>query len=271
MSQGARPVTSPTRKRYLRRRRLYQWLVVAVQVSLVIGLILLWELAARKGWIDAFIMSQPTRIWSSIMSLYDRGELFMHLGVTVFETAVGFTVGTLGGILIAIVLWWSPFWSRVFDPFIVMLNSVPKVALGPILIVWLGTNMTAVLAMAVAVSIIVTIMMVFNGFKEVDAGRITLVRSFGANKWQILTKVVLASSIPTMIAALKVNVGLALVGTIVGEFLASKAGLGFLIIYGGQVFNMHLVMASVMLLMVVSVALYYLVSGFERLIVKGRD
>ena len=165
----------------------------------------------------------------------------------------------------------SPFWSKVCDPFIVMLNSIPKVALGPIFIVWLGTNTTAVLAMAVAVSIIVTIMMVFNGFKEVDSNQIRLLQSFGASKRQILTKVVLAASIPTMIAALKVNVGLSLVGTIVGEFLASKAGLGFLIIYGGQVFNMHLVMASVTLLLVVSVALYYIVSAFERWAVRGRE
>lgn len=245
--------------------------MIAVQVVLAVGIVLLWEHAARLGWIDAFIMSQPSRIWAAILNLYRRGELFMHLGVTVWETTVGFVVGTVAGILIAILLWWSPFWSKVFDPYIVMLNSIPKVALGPILIVWLGTNMTAVLAMAIAVAIIVTIMMVFNGFKEVDPNQIRLVKSLGATKWQILTKVVLAASVPTMIAALKVNVGLSLVGTIVGEFLASKAGLGFLIIYGGQVFNMHLVMASVVLLLLVSVALYYVVSAIEQWVVKGRQ
>lgn len=270
-SRALRHPLSPARRVYLRKRAVERWLIAGVRVLLIVGFIALWEYAARRGWIDSFIMSQPTRIWSAIVGLYNRGELFMHLGVTVWETSVGFTVGTIGGIAIATLLWWSPFWSKVCDPFIVMLNSIPKVALGPIMIVWLGTNMTAVLAMAVAVSIIVTIMMVFNGFKEVDANQIRLVQSFGATKMQILTKVVLAASIPTMIAALKVNVGLSLVGTIVGEFLASKAGLGFLIIYGGQVFNMHLVMASVMLLLVVSVALYYLVSAFERWAVRGRE
>lgn len=262
---------SPARRQYLKARTRRHALIIGVQIALAIGGVILWEIAARKGWIDAFIMSQPTRMWAAIVNLYNRGELFTHLWVTVWETAVGFTVGTVGGIIIAVLLWWSPFWSQVFDPYIVALNSIPKVALGPILIVWLGTNTTAVLAMAIAVSIIVTIMMVFNGFKEVDANQIKLVKSFGAGKWQILTKVVLASSIPTMIAALKVNVGLSLVGTIVGEFLASKAGLGFLIIYGGQVFNMHLVMASVVLLLLVSIALYYLVTAFERLVVKGRE
>lgn len=264
-------VISPARRRYLRKRTVERWLVAGVRLILVAGALLLWEHAARAGWINSFIMSQPTRIWAAIVNLYNRGELFHHLWITVWETTVGFTVGTLGGIGIATLLWWSPFWSKVCDPFIVMLNSIPKVALGPIFIVWLGTNTTAVLAMAVAVSIIVTIMMVFNGFKEVDSNQIRLLQSFGASKLQILTKVVLAASIPTMIAALKVNVGLSLVGTIVGEFLASKAGLGFLIIYGGQVFNMHLVMASVTLLLVVSVALYYIVSAFERWAVRGRE
>lgn len=271
MKRRGRVEMSEARRKYLRARATKHWLVVSTQIGLVIGLFVLWEIAARQGWIDSFIMSQPTRIWTAVSNLYRRGELFMHLGITVWETVAGFTLGTVGGIIIAILLWWSPFWSKVSDPFIVMLNSIPKVALGPIMIVWLGTNMTAVLAMAISISIIVTIMMVFNGFKEVDSNQIKLVRSFGASNWQILTKVVLAASIPTMIAALKVNVGLSLIGTIVGEFLASKAGLGFLIIYGGQVFNMHLVMASVILLILVSVALYYVVTGFEKWAVRGRD
>ena len=262
-------VISPARRRYLRKRTVERWLVAGVRLILVAGALLLWEHAARAGWINSFIMSQPTRIWAAIVNLYNRGELFHHLWITVWETTVG-SDQHLGGISIATCAVVAILVQRC-DPFIVMLNSIPKVALGPIFIVWLGTNTTAVLAMAVAVSIIVTIMMVFNGFKEVDSNQIRLLQSFGASKRQILTKVVLAASIPTMIAALKVNVGLSLVGTIVGEFLASKAGLGFLIIYGGQVFNMHLVMASVTLLLVVSVALYYIVSSFERWAVRGRE
>ena len=158
--------------------------------------------------------------------------------------------------------------SRILDPYIVILNSVPKVALGPIFIVWLGTGLKAVVAMAVATSIIVTIMVVHNGFKNIDPNKIKLMRTFGASRLQIFTKVVIPASVPTMISALKVSVGLSLVGTIVGEFLGSKAGLGYLIVYGGQIFNMSLVMAAVIMLSVVSALLYYLVVLLERKIVR---
>ncbi|MDI9442290.1 MAG: ABC transporter permease, partial [Bacillota bacterium] len=182
----------------------------------------------------------------------------------------GFTTGTIAGILLAILLWWSPFLSRVMDPYIVVLNSIPKVALGPIFVVWLGTTITAVVAMAIAVSVIVAVMMMHTGFQEVDENQVKLVQTFGASKGQVLRKVIIPASLPTMIAALKVNVGLSLVGTIVGEFLASKAGLGYLIIYGGQVFNMSLVMGSVILLSIVSVILYYAVTLLEDRVTRGR-
>ncbi|NLL35784.1 MAG: ABC transporter permease [Clostridiales bacterium] len=254
---------------YLRRRRLERISVRGAQLLIVIGFFLLWEIAASRGWINAFIFSQPTRIWAATMRLARDGELWRHLGWTVWETVLGFSIGTAAGIVIAILLWWSTFFSKVMDPYIVVLNSIPKVALGPIFVVWLGTTITAVVAMAISVSIIVTIMMMHTGFKEVDPNQIKLVRTFGGSKGQVLSKVVIPASVPTMIAALKVNVGLSLVGTIVGEFLASKAGLGYLIIYGGQVFNMSLVMASVLLLLIVSVILYYGVSLLEDKVSRG--
>jgi len=230
----------------------------------------LWELAARARIVDPFIASQPTRIWETLVRLATAGDLWLHLGVTVAETVAGFVLGTLLGVGAAIVLWWFPFWSDVSEPYIVMLNSIPKVALGPIFIVWLGTNVRAVLAMAIAISVIVTLLMVFTAFREVDPNKIKLLRTFGATKTQILLKAIIPSTVPTMIGALKVNVGLSLVGTIVGEFLASKAGLGYLIIYGGQVFNMSLVMAAVILLAIVSILLYYVVSYLERQVVRQR-
>lgn len=261
---------SPEHRQYLRKLRLRQICIRGTQVLLLIGLFLLWELAARLGWINAFIFSQPTKVWTAIVRLASQGELWRHLGWTVGETVIGFTAGTIGGIILAVLLWWSSFLSRVMDPYIVVLNSIPKVALGPIFVVWLGTTMTAVVAMAVSVSIIVAVMMMHSGFQEVDPNQVKLVQTFGANKGQVLRKVIIPASVPTMIAALKVNVGLSLVGTIVGEFLASKAGLGYLIIYGGQVFNMSLVMGSVILLSLVSVVLYYGVSLVEEKVTKGR-
>ena len=256
--------------RYLQQRRLQALCVRGAQFLLLIGFFLLWETAASKGWINALIFSQPSRVWAATVRLASEGQLWKHLGWTVWETVLGFSVGTAAGILIAVLLWWSTFISQVMDPYIVVLNSIPKVALGPIFVVWLGTTITAVVAMAISVSIIVTIMMMHTGFKEVDPNKIKLVRTFGGTKHQVLFKVIIPASIPTMIGALKVNVGLSLVGTIVGEFLASKAGLGYLIVYGGQVFNMSLVMASVLLLLVVSVILYYGVTLLEQRVSRGR-
>jgi len=262
---------SPEHLAYIQRIKRRQHIMRATQILLLVGLFALWEVAARLGWINAFIFSHPSKIWNAALRLASQGELWKHLGWTVGETAIGFTAGTFLGIVIAILLWWSDFFSRVLDPYIVVLESIPKVALGPIFVVWLGTTVTAVIAMAIAVSVIVTIMMMHTGFKEVDPNKIKLARTFGATKFQILTKVIIPASVPTMIGALKVNVGLSLVGIIVGEFLASKAGLGYLIIYGGQVFNMSLVMASILLLAVVSIILYFLVAKLEERIVRGRD
>ena len=261
---------SQAHKEFLRRRARRRALVQIARWTVLIAAFGLWEIAARHRIVDPFIASQPSRVWSALVRLASGGDLWLHLGMTVGETVLGFLLGTLLGVAAAIALWWSPFWSDVAEPYIVMLNSIPKVALGPIFIVWLGTNVRAVIAMAIAISVIVTVLMVFSAFREVDPNKIRLLETFGASKRQVLFKVIVPATVPTMIASLKVNVGLSLVGTIVGEFLASKAGLGYLIIYGGQVFNMSLVMAAVILLALVSIALYYLVSYLESRMVRAR-
>jgi len=261
---------SDEHRRFLRGLRNHQRIVAAARFGIFVAFFLLWEVAARYGWINAFIISQPSRAWAAVANLFNRGELWLHLGMTVGETAIGFTVGTLAGIVVAVLLWWSDTLSEILDPYIVVLNAIPKVALGPIFIVWMGTNVKAIIAMAIAVSVIVTIVMMYVGFREVDPDRVKLLRTFGATRWQILGKVVLPASVPVMVAALKVNVGLSMVGTIMGEFLVSRAGLGFLIVYGGQVFNMSLVMGSVILLSIVSVLLYYGVSALEKAVLRAR-
>jgi NitT/TauT family transport system permease protein len=227
-------------------------------------LIAVWELGARYGWINPFIFSSPSLVVALLWRMIADGSLWLHLGWTVTETAIGFTVGTLLGTLIAVALWWSKALSEMLDPYLVVLNSIPKVALGPIFIVWMGTGMTAILAMALAISVIVTVLMVFSGFQEVDPDKIKLLRTFGATRGQILRLVVLPASVPTIIAALKVSVGQSLVGVIMGEFLVSQAGLGYLIVYGGQVWKMNLILGSLTVLCLVSIALYYGVSWLER-------
>ncbi len=269
MPSAAHPVPSAAHMAYLRALARERWLIIGVRLALLFGFFALWEAAARLGWINAFIVSQPSKAYEAAAKLAHSGQLLTHLWFTTWETVAGFVLGTALGIALAIGLWWSEFWSRVLEPYIVVVNSIPKVAIGPIFIVWLGTNPRAIVAMAVAISFIVTLLMVFTGFRQVDPNRIKLVKSFGANKPQILTKVILPASVPTMIGALKVNVGLSFVGTITGEFLVSSAGLGYLIVYGGQVFNMSLVMSSLLILVALSTILYYLVSALEHWITRG--
>lgn len=255
---------SEDRRRYLcalRRRRLF---TSAARLALFVVLMAVWETAARLRWINPFIFSYPSQIVGVLTGMVADGSLWRHIAWTMTETAIGFTVGTLIGTLIAIALWWSSALSRVFDPYLVVLNSIPKVALGPIFIVWLGTNMPAIISMALAISVIVTVMMVFAGFQEVDPDKIKLLRTFGASRGQILRLVVLPASVPTIISALKVSVGQSLVGVIMGEFLVSQAGLGYLIVYGGQVWKMPLILASIAVLCFMSMALYYGVSWMER-------
>ncbi|NLG36964.1 MAG: ABC transporter permease, partial [Clostridiales bacterium] len=238
--------------------------IMASRISLALVIIGLWELAAHMQWIDPFIMSSPSRIVRTVASLYRSGDLFMHIGVTLWETAAGFVMGTLLGIGIAVLLWWLPAAARILDPYLVVLNSLPKIALGPVIIVWVGAGAGAIITMALLISVIVTVLNVLNAFLEVSEEKILLVRTFGATRVQILRLVVLPASIPAMISTLKINVGMTWVGVIVGEYLVSRAGLGYLIVYGGQVFKLDLVMASILILAVVAALMYLVIAHVEK-------
>ncbi len=238
--------------------------VIFSRLILLIFIFSLWEIAGRLEWIDPFIMSQPSRIIRTVVSLSKDGSIFLHTGVTIYETIIGFVSGTIFGTIIAIVLWWSDFLAKVVDPYLVVLNALPKTALGPDILVWIGGTTKSIIVMALLVSIIVTIISVYTSFSNCDEDKIKLLKTFGANKLQILGMVVLPSNIPAIISALKINVGLSLVGVIVGEFLVSKSGLGYLIIYGGQVFKMDLVMTSVIILAVTAALLYMTVLWIEK-------
>jgi NitT/TauT family transport system permease protein len=259
-----RGAASERHARFLRRLRLRQGFVFLVQFLVLIGFLAAWQLAAAQRLIDPFITSQPSAIAQKLVDLADDGSLRYHIAVTVAETLIGFTLGTLAGIAIAASLWWSDFFSDVSEPYIVVLNATPKMALGPVFIVWLGASMTAVIALAISISLFVTILSVYSAFRQADPDKLVVARSFGATKWQLFTKVVFPSAVPTIIATLKVNIGLSLIGAIVGEFLAANAGLGYLIIYGQNIFNMSLVMTSLVILTVIAGIMYYLVSLFER-------
>jgi NitT/TauT family transport system permease protein len=182
MSDKANTPVSPEHLVFLRSVKLNKLKIIAVQVLLLVGLILLWEMAANLRLINPFITSQPSRVIATLISLYNEGNLFYHIGVTIFETVVGFTLGTIIGTGVAILLWWSDFLARVLDPYLVVLNSLPKIALGPILIVWIGNGMQAIIAMALLISVVVTILGVYSGFVQVDPERIKLLKTFGATQ-----------------------------------------------------------------------------------------
>jgi len=262
------PDLSTERKAYLHTRRCHRLAVLATQFMILIAFILIWEIAARTNLIDPFITSQPTRIMQTLFRLHSDGSIYHHVWVTFMETFWGFTLGTLGGFLCAVLLWWSQSLHEISEPYLVILNAIPKVALGPLLIVWLGNGSAAIIGMTLLISIIVTIISMVNGFFEVDPDKIKLLRAFGASRLQVLIKIVLPASLPSMITALKVSVGLCLVGVIMGEFLVSEAGLGYLIVYGSQVFKLDLVMTSIIILALIAAILYGLVSYAEKRLLR---
>lgn len=261
-------IPSSRRLAYLRSRQRERTAVRSLQIFLLIFFLILWEVSARLGWIDAFIFSSPARVAKTIVGLNKNGGLWVHLGTSCVETVAGFLLGTLSGTLIAILLWWSRFLSRVLDPYLVVLNALPKTALGPIFIVWIGAGTASIVAMTLAISLIVTILNMLVGFLSTDEQKLRLLRSMGAGRGQILRKLVLPANFPALFNTLRVNVGLSWVGVIMGEFLVSKAGLGYLIVYGSQVFNMDLVMASVLILAAAAVVMYQIVLWLEKFLKK---
>jgi NitT/TauT family transport system permease protein len=261
---------SKEHEEYIKKHRLHKSSIIITQTALLVLFFALWEIAAHMRWIDPFIMSQPTRVLRTIINLTADGSIFTHTGITVLETIIGFLSGTIIGTIIAILLWWSEFIAKVLDPYLVVLNALPKTALGPIILVWIGGTVSSIIVMALLISVVVTILNVYLAFESCDEDKVKLLRTLGASKLQILTKVVLPSSIPAIISVLKINVGLSLVGVIVGEFLVSRAGLGYLIIYGGQVFKMDLVMTSVLILAVAAALMYLSVAWFEKKLNKMR-
>ncbi len=245
-------------------------LINVARFAILLLFLTLWELSAAFNWINPFITSSPSRIATAIMDLYKNGSLFYHVGTTLWETLVGFFIAVALGYSIALLLWWSEAFRRVSEPYFVVLNALPKIALGPLIIIWCGTGSSAIIFMTVLIGLIVTILNMLGGFMATDPNKLLLLRSMGATKLQILTKLVIPSSLPTFISMLKINVGMAWIGSIMGEYIVSKAGIGYLIVYGGQVFKLDLVMSAVFILCVLAALMYASVALLERLVIKNR-
>ncbi|WP_239094112.1 ABC transporter permease [Bacillus sp. B15-48] len=255
-------------EQYLSSLKREKRIIRLCQFFIFIMFFVLWELASKYQWLDPLIFSAPSKIWGLFIAKLLDGSLVGDIGVTLTETILGFLIGTLAGTLLAAFLWWSPFFARILDPFLVILNAMPKIALGPILIVAIGANMASIIAMGALVSVIITTIVVYTSFKEVDPHYIKVLQVFGATRTQCFKEAILPASFPTIISTLKVNVGLSWVGVIVGEFLTSSKGLGYLIIYGFQVFDFTLVFLSLLVIAVFATIMYQLVELLENKLIK---
>lgn len=256
-------------KKYLRRKRNKKILITSSRLLLAILLIVIWEVLARYKIINTFITSSPSNVVNTIVSLYNDNNLFNNIWTTIYETLISFGLGTAIGTLLAMIFWYFNFIYKVLDPYLTILNSLPKIALGPIIIIFFGANINSIIIMALLISVIVTVITVYNGFISTDKNKIDLLKSFSANKMQIFRYAILPSSYPTIISSLKINISMTLIGVIMGEFLVSKEGIGYLINYGSQVFNLNLVISGIIILMIVSYLMYMIVSYIEKILVKN--
>lgn len=260
---------SEEHKKFLKKAERRQKAVIFVQVGALVLLVALWEILARLNVIDPFIMSSPSRVVKSVVSLSQSG-LWRHVLITLFETMTGFFIANVAGVISAFLMWYFAFFKDVAEPYLVVLNSLPKIALGPILIVWCGIGYKPIIAMTVLICVIITNITALAAFCETDGDKIYLLQAMNAKKLTIFFKLVLPSSLPALISMLKINVGLSFVGSIMGEYLVSREGLGYLIVYGGQVFKLDLVMAATVILLFLAGVVYYLVSLLEKLVIRYR-
>ncbi len=255
---------SKARKKYLKTLKKDKILVLLGQLALFAAFIGLWQLLADTGAIDPFFFSSPSRIVNTIIDLAKDGNLWIHIWTSLYETIIGFIIATILGTLVAILLWCSEKLRRIMEPYLIILNSLPKIALGPMIIFWVGSGTGATIVMCVLICVILTTISMLNAFISCDNDKILLMKSMHANKFQILFKLILPSSLPAFISVLKINVGMSWVGTIMGEYLSSKAGLGYLINYGSQILKLDIVMASIVLLCILAAGMYLLVSPLEK-------
>ena len=256
-------------KLYLRKLKIEKILVYSVQILIIVGFNILWEYASNKGIINTFIYSSPSRMIKTIIDLYNQNNLFNHIWVTVYETVISFSLATILGTIIAIILWYSKFLYRVFDPYLTVFNSLPKVALGPIIIIIFGANIKSINIMALLISIVISISNVYSGFINTDKNKIKLLKSFGASKNQMLKYLIIPNNYHVIVNSLKINVGMSMVGVIMGEFLVSKEGIGYLINYGSDVFNLNLVFAGIIILLIVSYLMYLIVLYIEKVLIRN--
>lgn len=249
---------------YIKKTRQHKHLVLFFQIFIFAFFIILWEISSHNGIINTFIFSSPSRMLLACQELFLTGDLLKHIGITLAETFGSFFLVASISLLIAILLWWNTTLSEIFEPYFVILNSLPKSAMAPIFIVWLGNNMKTIIITAVSVAIFGSILNLFTSFQTTDPDKLKLIYTLHGNRFDCLTKVILPINLPAILSVLKVDIGLCLIGVVIGEFLAARKGLGYLIIYGSQVFKMDWVMLSIVLLCLIAALLYGILNRLEK-------
>lgn len=249
---------------FLRAQKKHLWIVRISRLLILVTFLLSWELTSRFGIIDSFIFSSPSKVILCFWSMVLDKSIFLHIGVTLYETLFSFALVTIISLLIATLLWFSRKASEISEPFLVVLNSLPKSALAPLLIVWLGATPTTIIVAGMSVALFGSIMNLYTTFRGIDEELLKLIYTLGGNKFHALTKVVIPSSVPEIISNMKVNIGLCLVGVVIGEFLAARNGLGYLIIYSSQVFKLDWLLMSIVLLCILAMGLYTLIEALEN-------
>ena len=249
---------------YLKKLKKEKRIILFFQILIILLFIIIWQLLADFNLINTFISSSPKEVLLTLIDLHKTNNLYQHIFITVLETFVSFSLGTILGIIIATTLWYKPRIYKIVEPYLTILNSLPKVALGPIIIIWCGAGMKSIIFMALLISLIITIINVYQGFISTDQEKLKLLKSLKATKYQIYKYLILPNSFSNIISALKINISLILIGVIMGEFLVSKSGIGYLIMYGSQVFNLDLVITGVIILCIVASLMYYAILFLEK-------
>jgi NitT/TauT family transport system permease protein len=264
---------SPQYLAWLKRERRGHVMVRGAQLAVLLVFLVLWEVLPKAQIVNPVLTSYPSALWPTFIELLkstpQQPSILMHTWATVLATVLGFTGAMVLGTAIAALLWWWNALYKVLDPYLVVANAMPKTAFVPIFYIWLGATMS-IYGMSLAISVFVTILMIYSGFQGIDPNKVKLAQTFGASKGQILRKVVLPGSVPTLLAALKVNTGLSLVGVVVGEFQSANLGLGYLIQYGSQIFKMNIVMTGITILAIVSSLMYLAISWLETAVMRRR-
>lgn len=259
---------SDDRKKYLKKIRQEKIIVGIFRMLILVIFLIGWELLAKFDLINTFTFSSPSRVINTFINLFSDNNIFHHIGITLYEVFISFILAGGIGLVVAAILWYSPILSKIIDPYLTILNSLPKVALGPLIIIWVGASIDSIIFMSLLISTFITIINIYNGFVTTDKNYITLMKSFGANKWQIFTKVIFPSNYKTIVSAFKINISMNLIGVIMGELLVSKSGIGYLIMYGSQVFNIDLVITGVFVLGIISYLMYFIIDRLEHFILN---